>query len=192
MAAAAVAAAVVNMSVTFAGEGPVYHAMPISPGAVSPRGAFAQQGGWLNTTFKIPAAISDQLAQRQKDYPIKWEESDYRATWLVQTRLLMYPFLAPVADDLPLYLEIDGVPVPLSKSYNSRGLVRPRCFLGYYFDASDLSSGETHTMSLQLPKLGTSTKFQGVFWENVETVRTNEVEACFVESPPSVTSKSML
>ena len=44
----------------------------------------------------------------------------------------------------------------------------------------------------QLPKLGTSTKFQGVFWENVETVRTNEVEACFVESPPSVTSKSML
>jgi hypothetical protein len=62
-----------------------------------------------------------QLADRQKAYPIQWEEADYRAAWLVQTRLLMYPFISPVSDSkLKISLLIDGKPVSLTKAYNSR------------------------------------------------------------------------
>ena len=105
----------VEVEVDFVGDSPVYHAMPISPTAVATPDF---KGGWFNVTFVIPAAIKSQLQQRQEDYPIKWEDDDYHAAWLVPTRLLMFPFLSPASDSMEIEMWIDGKNVTLTKAYN--------------------------------------------------------------------------
>ena len=75
----------------------------------------------------------------------------------------------------------DGESVPVHRSYNSRGLVRPRCFLGFYVDLSaiGLAADVKHTLALTLPKLPAGA-VEGVFLENVETVYTTDVRSCHV------------
>eukprot|EP00937_MAST-01D_sp_MAST-1D-sp2_P003944 g3944.t1 len=144
----------------------VYHAMPIAPGAVAPPG-FA--GGWFNVSFQVPAEIATQLAARKAAYPITWLPHEYNATWLVPSRLLLNVFISKPADSLDIHAMVDGKPVALGRSYNSRGLVRPRCFLGFYLDATELAaSTATHEIAVQLPTLSKGA-FQGLFWHNIET-----------------------
>lgn len=138
----------------------------------------SRAGGWLNTTVMVPAAIKAQLAARAKAYPIPWTEAEAKATWLVQSRLLMFPFIAGAHDSTPVQIVIDGTPVTVAKSYNSRGLQHSRTFLGHYYDASGLldeADATTHTLAVNVPA---NVDFQGVFWENVETVYTSEVVSC--------------
>jgi hypothetical protein len=64
------------------------------------------------------------------------------------------------------------------KSYNSRGLAHSRCFLGFYVDATALAAtAAEHTIAVQLPTLAPGA-FQGLFWNNVETVSTEHVLHC--------------
>ena len=65
---------------------------------------------------------------------------------------------------------IDDVEVEVHNAYNSRGRVVPRCFLGYYFDATNLAVNKTHSLALDIPMLGKGLSFKGVYWQNVETV----------------------
>jgi hypothetical protein len=168
----------VRFSGTAVGDEPVTHGMAISQSAVQPPGE-AFPGGWFNTTFSVPAAVTAQLAQRSKAYPVPWAPADFHAAWLVPTRLLLFPFLSPASDQLEISMAVDGAPVQLTKAYNSRGLVRPRCFLGFYFDATALAAapGEEHAVALKLPPMRPG-QFQGLFWENVETVYTQSVQSC--------------
>ena len=157
------------------GSSAVVHAMPISPQAVAPV-SFA--GGWFNVSFVVTQAISDQLAARKKAYPIEWTETDARAAWLVPHRLLMAPFIADPADSMVVDMLIDGKPVAPTPAYNSRGRKISRCYLGLYFDASALTVGGQHTLALKLPALAPG-RFQGVFWQNLETEwGEGEVEGC--------------
>ena len=151
----------------------VYHAMPISPSNQPPSNF---KGGWFNTTFVIPSAIQDQLIERSKKYPIQWDKDDLDATWLSPSRLLGYIYIEtfveyhPLHNDLKLLLMIDDVEVEVHNAYNSRGRVVPRCFLGYYFDATNLAVNKTHSLALDIPMLGKGLSFKGVYWQNVETV----------------------
>lgn len=145
----------------------VYQAMPISPDFPA---TDTNTGGSFTTTFTIPAAIPVQLAARAKAYPIEWTERDRIATWLDPNRLLGYIFIANPKDSLlgSITLTVDGTPLQVKRSYNSRGLNHSRCFLGYYFDATSISAGKPHKLVLTLPKLAPGA-FVGIFWQNVET-----------------------
>jgi hypothetical protein len=60
--------------------------------------------------------------------------------------------------------------------------VRPRCFLGWWWDATALAhgaAGTPHSVEVVLPKLSPG-QFQGLFWGNVETIRTDQVSSCEV------------
>ena len=146
--------------------------MPVAPGAVVPPGTWA--GGWLNTSFAVAQGLKDQMATRAERYPIHWTAADAKASWLVQSRLLMYIFIVRPSDATAIKLVIDGATVDVTKAYNSRGLAHSRTFLGFYYDASGLSVG-AHTMAVSVP---TRTDFEGVFWENVEDEYATGVVSC--------------
>lgn len=156
----------------------VRHAMPISDTPVPP----GFDGGLWKTSFTVPPAISAQLAERRQSYPIPWTPADYKATWLVPERLLLNVFLEKPSDEMNLTLSIDGVQHALTPSYNSRGLVRSRCFLGWYLDATNFTRDtKMHQLELILPKLAYAGQFQGCYWGNVETEYTSVIDACNLE-----------
>ena len=64
------------------------------------------------------------------------------------------------------------------------GLVRPRCFLGFYLDLSafGLTPDANHTLTLELPQLSAGA-FEGAFLENVDTTYTSAISMCRVTVP---------
>merc|ERR1712187_387505 len=165
---------------------PAFRAMPVSPDVPPPDFT----GGWFNTTFSIPMSVKQQLNERTKSYPVPWTRSaqgcglphcvdDSKATWLIPSRLLLNPFITHPTDRMAIDLYIDGQHVELLKSYNSRGRDVSRCFLGFYYDASDVTPDTEHKLAIRLPPIGKGV-FQGIFWENVETQYTSEVKSCQV------------
>ena len=140
--------------------------MPIAPGAVAPDDF---RGGWFNVSFAVPRAIADQLAARKRALNLNWAPREYNASWLVPSRLLMYASLRAPDDAMALDLLVDGERAALTRAYNSRGLPRPNCFLGFYFDASALAVETPHDVALRLPAGLAEGRFEGLFWENIET-----------------------
>ncbi len=132
--------------------------------ALVPDPAFA--GGRLNGTFTIPRRIFDQLAARRRAWPIPWTADDYRTTWLVPERLLLFVQFAEPDDAWEARLTIDGRPVELHKAYTA---VRraARTFVGFYADLSLLDADRQYQFGLELPAAA-SGRFRGLFFENVE------------------------
>jgi len=168
--------ALLTLSVIFGGAPAVQHAQSLGP--MPPT---SNQGGGWSASFAISSAIFAQLEARQAAYPVPWTAAERNATWLVPSRLLAYIMIAQPSDGWKINASIDGMAVPVHRSYNSRGLVRPRCFLGFYIDLSaiSLTADTNHTLALELPGLPAGA-FEGVFLENVETVYTRNVSACSV------------
>lgn len=159
------------------GGAEISHAMPISETPVPPDFA----GGNWQTTFTVPSAIGAQLSARRAHYPMPWDAADHKATWLVPERLLLNIFIEKPSDAMNVNLTIDGAVQTLVPAYNSRGLVRSKCFLGFYLDATKFTRDETtHKLELNLPKLAYPGQFQGCYWGNVETEYTRNVSACTV------------
>ena len=160
--------------ITFAGDAPVVKHAPLG---IAPPG---NTGGNFTFTFTIPAAVFAQLEARQRAYPIPWADAERNATWLIPSRLLASIFIAAPTDALSVRAAIDGTPLPVYRSYNSRGLVRPRVFLGFYLDLSEaqIAAGAAHVLDLALPTTLAPGAFEGVFLENVETEYVQEVAAC--------------
>ena len=133
------------------------------------------------TSFTITDTMKTQLSNRAKEYPIDWQPHEYNATWLVPTRLLAYVFIDHPQDTWTIDVKIDGNSVDMSRAYNSRGLVRSRCFLGFYVDCTSLLDDESPVHNISVGPLPTlpSGAFQGVFWENIEYEYTSEVESCW-------------
>eukprot|EP00040_Diaphanoeca_grandis_P027141 m.153801 g.153801 ORF g.153801 m.153801 type:complete len:1087 (-) comp30851_c1_seq1:41-3301(-) len=161
---------IVQFQATFNGAS-IYHGMPISDSAVVKD--LPWTGGWMNVSFTIPSELKQQALARAKAYPVSWTDADAKATWLVQTRLLMYFFVVEPDMGTKVVAFIDENPIRISQAFNSRGLVRPKTFLGIYYDASNMTAA-THTLALNMP----ACNFQGVFWENVETPYTSTVVSC--------------
>ena len=78
----------------------------------------------------------------------------------------MYAMVVGAQDSMKPALWIDGQAVTLAKAYSSRGRQVPRCFLGFFYDATSLTTGATHQFSLWLPNLQLG-QFRGLFWENI-------------------------
>eukprot|EP00928_Gymnodinium_smaydae_P081612 TRINITY_DN65098_c0_g1_i1.p1 TRINITY_DN65098_c0_g1~~TRINITY_DN65098_c0_g1_i1.p1 ORF type:complete len:514 (-),score=55.33 TRINITY_DN65098_c0_g1_i1:135-1550(-) len=166
-----------EVDVTFAGPS-VYHAMPISSQAVPD----PFTGSWFNTSFSIPSAIKEQLHARSVKYPIQWTQHDLSATWLAPHRLLMTIYMEVPRIDQLVRMWINGTEVAVSQASNSRDApsrTQQHTFLGYYYDASELEADVMHHVAVSFAayKPG-SAKFQGLFWENIETVYTNNISAC--------------
>jgi len=171
-----------EVDVTFAGEA-VYHAMPIS----SDEAKQPFHDSWFNTTFRIPAAIREQLEARAKKYPIEWTSHDLFASWLAPARLLMTIFMAKPDIKAVPQLWINGTEMPVQRASNSRDApanTSQRTFLGYFFDASSLDVEVPHSLSLFLGAEAASKEFQGLFWENVETLYTTEIASCIAVTTP--------
>lgn len=138
-------------------------------GAYDP--AFA--GGRWTGQFTVPARVFQQLAARQKAWPIPWTSDDYRTTWLAPQRLLLFVQIAEPDDRWEAALRIDGKTVELKKAYTAVRVER-RTFVGFYADLSLLAPEVVHSIELDLPTLKPG-QLQGVFFENVETEYTDRV-----------------
>jgi hypothetical protein len=133
-------------------------------------------GGTVRATFRIPRRVFEQLEARRKAWPIPWTEEDYRSTWLVPERLLLYVQLAEPDDRWNASLKIDGNPVELTKAYASVRANR-RNFVGFYADVLKLAADTDHTLELQLPGGLKPGQYQGTFFENIETEYTTKLAA---------------
>ena len=123
-------------------------------------------GGRVTGTFTIPQRVFDQLRARRRAWPIPWTSEDYRTTWLVPERLLLYaPFSQP-DDSLEASLRINGKAVELLKAYTAVRAVRST-FVGFYADVSSLEADRPYRFELDLPVL-TRGQFLGLYFENVE------------------------
>jgi hypothetical protein len=130
-------------------------------------------GGRLTGTFTIPRRIVDQLAARRKAWPIPWTPDDFRTTWLVPERLLLFVQIAQPDARWNASLTIDGRTTELKKAYSAiRGA--PRTFVGFYADLSMLDADRPYQFELILPPLEAG-RLQGVFFDNVETEYTEVI-----------------
>jgi len=130
-------------------------------------------GGVLRGRFTVPRRVFDQLDARRRAWPVKWTAEDYRTTWLVPERLLLFVEIAEPDDRWEARLRIDGRTIELRRAYSAVRRV-PRTFVGFYADLSLVSADEEHTFELQLPPLEPG-QLRGVFFENVETEYTNVI-----------------
>lgn len=124
-------------------------------------------GGEWSGSFTVPGRVFDQLAERNRRWPIPWTAADSLATWLVPERLLLFVQIAEPADSMAVELRIDGEPVETRKAYTA---VRParRTFVGFWADVSTIEPDIEHRVELRLPPLRPG-QFQGLFFENVES-----------------------
>lgn len=130
-------------------------------------------GGRVTGTFTISQRVFDQLRARQRAWPIPWTAEDYRTTWLVPERLLLYaPFSEP-DDAWEARLVIDGKPFEFRKAYTAVRVVRST-FVGFYADVSLLDADRPYHFELELPALKPG-QFRGLYFENVEPEYTSAI-----------------
>jgi hypothetical protein len=131
-----------------------------------PSGSFAG-------VFSVPNRIQVQLAKRRQLWPIPWTTDDYKTTWLVPERLLLFVQIADPNDSLLVKAELDGSLLDLIRAYSS---VREnsRSFVGWYADVSKVETDKPHRIRLTLPELEPG-RFQGLFFDNVEDEYTEDL-----------------
>lgn len=123
--------------------------------------------------FLVPTRIRQQLLERKTSWPIPWTKEDYETTWLVPERLLLFVQFADPDDHIPVQIWVDGKPLELQRAYSSVREHRP-AFVGFYADLSSIAFDVTHKVRLEIPVQWTA-RFQGVFFDNVETEYTEEL-----------------
>jgi hypothetical protein len=141
-------------------------------------------GGIYKARVAVPARVFTQLAERKKAWPVTYTEDDLRAPWLGSWRLLLHIPIIEGTDAMDVSLKINGLPVEVLKGYNSVYPHSPgRTFVGHYADLSRLRPDAPCDIEVMLPTLEPG-RFEGVFFENVETEYTRRVVA-----PPEAAAK---
>ncbi len=142
------------------------------------------KGGTFKARISVPARVFAQLEERKRTWPVSYSEDDLRAPWLGPWRLLLHVPIFEATDAMEVGLKINGLPVEVRKAYNSVYPHAPeRTFLGHYADVSRLRPDSPVDIEVTLPALEPG-RFQGVFFENVETEYTTRIMA-----PPSYRSE---
>eukprot|EP00760_Papus_ankaliazontas_P024922 PhM_4_TR2440/c2_g1_i1/m.12607 len=142
-------------------------------------------GDTLNTTFVVTSAMLDQVTSRSKSYPIPWDPKvDGDASWLMPNRLLMYFDFDVSGMDyaVPPHVSINGKDLSSSELATARNgrsgalSTNPsQTMTGWYVDVtSKVASGASTTLGVSLPS-SMKTRLFGIYWENLETVITNDV-----------------
>jgi hypothetical protein len=162
--------ALVRARVRFAGE---RFDQAQQVGAYDP--AFA--GGRYAATFRVPGRVLEQLERRRETWPIPYTEDDLLAPWLGPHRLLLYVQIGDPQEEMEVSMTLDGRPVPLRRAYSSvYPQVVHRTFLGFYLDLTgQVEAGREYEVVVNVPELAPG-RFQGLFFHNVETETTTEVE----------------
>ena len=141
-------------------------------------------GGIFRARITVPARVFAQLAERKKAWPVAYTDDDLRAPWLGPWRLLLHVPIAEGTDAMDVTLKVNGVPVEVLKAYNSVYPHSPeRTFIGHYADVSRLRPDSPCDIEVGLPSLEPG-RFEGVFFENVETEYTRRIQA-----PPAPAKK---
>ncbi|MBE3112766.1 MAG: hypothetical protein IMZ46_20020 [Acidobacteria bacterium] len=144
-------------------------------------------GGTFKARFTVPARIFAQLAERKKAWPVTYTEDDLRAPWLGPWRLLLHLPIVEATEAMDVTLKINGVPVEVRKAYNSVYPQSPeRTFIGHYADVSRLRPDSPCDIEVGLPTLEPG-RFQGIFFENVETEYTRRIQAPPAPAPKKKT-----
>ena len=130
-------------------------------------------------TFLVPGWVNAQLARRKAAWPVSYTPDDLIAPWLGPDRLLLFVSIADAKDEMAPTLTIDGRTYPLKKAYNSvyKEPGNAGTFIGFYADVAALADGKRHTVEVGLPEGLAPGQFQGVYFDNVETERTERVVA---------------
>jgi hypothetical protein len=123
-------------------------------------------GGRVAGTLTIPRRVFEQLRARRQSWPIPWTSDDYRTTWLVPERLLLWAPMNTSNDSLAVRLTIDDAPVAMTKAYTAVRVARGT-FTGFYADISQLEPDRPYRITLELPPLARG-QFLGLYIENVE------------------------
>jgi hypothetical protein len=164
---------VVAATVRFAGR-----AFAKSQGAGTVPEDFA--GGVFKARVTVPARVFTRLAERKKAWPVSYSDDDLRAPWIGPWRLLLHIPIFEATDAMDVALKVNGMPVDVLKAYNSVYPHAPaRTFLGHYADLSRIRPDTPVDIEVRLPALPPG-RFQGLFFENVETEYTKRIMA-----PPS-------
>lgn len=132
-----------------------------------------ENDGTLAGAFVVPKRVFAQLAERRKRWPIPWTKDDYRTTWLVPERLLLFLQIAEPKDSLKPQITIDGRLATFSKAYSSVR-VHPASFVGFYLDLSHMQPDVEHKIALKVPGLNDH-QFQGLFFDNVDAEYTDAI-----------------
>jgi len=134
-------------------------------------------GGPFKGRVSIPARVFAQLAERKTSWPVAYTDDDLLAPWLGPWRLLLHLPIVEGTDALEVTLKVNGKPVEVRKAYNSVYPHSPaRTFIGHYADVSGLKPDTAYEIEVTLPPLEPG-RFQGVFFENVETEYTKRIMA---------------
>ena len=134
-------------------------------------------GGIYKARVTVPARVFSQLAGRQKTWPVTYTEDDLRAPWLGPWRLLLHLPIIDGNDAMPVSLKVNGLPVEVLKGYNSVYPHSPaRTFIGHYADLSRIRPDAPIDIEVSLPTLEPG-RFEGAFFENVETEYTARILA---------------
>jgi len=134
-------------------------------------------GGTYKARITVPARVFTQLAARKKAWPVAYTEDDLRAPWLGPWRLLLHIPIIEGTSEMDVRLLVNGQPVPVVRAYNSVYPHSPkRTFIGHYADLSRLRPDAPCDLEVSLPTLEPG-RFEGVFFENVETEYTKRIMA---------------
>jgi hypothetical protein len=141
-------------------------------------------GGIYKARVTVPARVFTQLAERKKSWPVTYSEDDLRAPWLGPWRLLLHIPVIEGTDAMDISLKVNGLPVEVLKGYNSVYPHSPaRTFIGHYADLTKLRPDSPCDIEVMLPTLEPG-RFEGAFFENVETEYTQRIMA-----PPAPAAK---
>jgi hypothetical protein len=142
-------------------------------------------GGIYRARITVPQRVFNQLAGRKKTWPVTYTEDDLQAPWLGAWRLLLHIPIIDGNDAMPVSLRINGLPVEVLKGYNSVTPHSPaRTFIGHYADLSRIRPDAPIDIEVGLPSLEPG-RFEGVFFENVETEYTTRIMASPVPAAPA-------
>lgn len=142
----------------------------------------SQSGGVWTGTFVVPPGVIAQLKARNASYPVVYDtdpegSNDANVPWLAPGRLLIFiKYPQPIDDGLDVVGEVDGHPLLVRKAYNT--IVRnPGRFIGYWADVTaHVQAGKLQKLMLRIPGQSATAAPSGVFFDNVETVVTDQFE----------------
>ena len=129
--------------------------------------------GQLNGTFIIPERVFKQLAARKHSWPLHWTKNNYKTTWLVPERLLLFAQFAEPNSMDKVSVSIDGRRIALRHAYSSVR-VHAASFVGWYADLTDLKPDIRYHLVIHIPP-GSEARFQGLFFDNVRPFWTKQV-----------------
>eukprot|EP00698_Gefionella_okellyi_P001369 TRINITY_DN11315_c0_g1_i1.p1 TRINITY_DN11315_c0_g1~~TRINITY_DN11315_c0_g1_i1.p1 ORF type:complete len:1142 (-),score=234.82 TRINITY_DN11315_c0_g1_i1:23-3307(-) len=165
---------VVAVDVHMRDQGSFVHSQPVQSINYDP----SFTGGTVHGTVNLPLSVLQQLNTRAAAYPVPWVSSDLAISWLAPARPMLY---IDVGQALPstavVTATLNGRTVNVLLTYGCRSAMREQCFSGFWIDlaAAGVSADTDYALTVTLPSMSKGA-FQGVFYDNINTVYSSEIQ----------------